>query len=640
MILFHYESVTFGQVIPVDGSFDYAYVTRGIHHFEDSTGSVEMPEIIAKDFNEIKTNAINLGFSKSTYWFRFLLINEEQQPGSVYLDIRNHYLEYIDIYEVSEKNKVIAHYPTGSKRNKVVHQKINLEADQTKTIYLKIKSRTPIRVPLFVRSEQNQQKSIGSTRLFLGIFYGVCLLLLLANLYLWIASKDKLFLYFLLTLVSLVIFNIGFDNLLPEIIWFETPDFFWLRLTTFIPLVALFYILFSEKFFELKNKHRFIKASLHVLKVIALLNFIIFNLHYYTGNKIGFFVTTFVGLYLTVISFYLFISFKYKHLRFYLIANLLFTTSVVLHVLSNMGVVPGFILSMYSIKAGYILQITVFAIAVADKYLMFQKNFTNLLQEKVEERTTELEQALNQLKIRQQQLIQSEKMASLGTLVSGVAHEINNPLNFITGGLHVLEELKDETGKGNKETKEIDTAYHFISSGIKRIARIVNALMTFSQGDSSIKKKVNINNLIDSTIVVMESRIPEQVKISKSYHLDTEIPVIQDKLHLVILAILDNALYSLAKQSFENQPSIQIKTGVINLDKKMALIEITNNGPKIPDAIIHHIFDPFFTTKAPGEGTGLGLSEAYNIIVNDHGGYIQAKNSKEDVIFEIGLPLT
>lgn len=106
------------------------------------------------------------------------------------------------------------------------------------------------------------------------------------------------------------------------------------------------------------------------------------------------------------------------------------------------------------------------------------------------------------------------------------------------------------------------------------------------------------------------------------------------------MAILDNALYFMEKNSFDGNRLIQIKTRVFNSEKKMALIEISNNGPAIPDTIINRIFDPFFTTKPPGEGTGLGLSEAYNMVCGDHEGFIQAKNSKEGVIFEIGLPLT
>ena len=243
--------------------------------------------------------------------------------------------------------------------------------------------------------------------------------------------------------------------------------------------------------------------------------------------------------------------------------------------------------------------------------------------------------AIDELKITQQYLVQSEKMASLGTLTYGVAHEINNPLNYINGGLQMVMNTYNKIENfTNEEIKERFTDIsEIIGSGVKKISDIVNSLMDFSDRGEPVIKSSNIEILIDKVITFLNFKISEDIEIKKEYSIEKKVPIFQAKFIQVIHNILENAI--IAVQSNKTEKHIKIKTYI---SEENAEIVIFNNGPNIPEEIFTKIFDPFFTTRDPGQGTGLGLSICYSLI-SDHDGVIMAKNVDHGVEFVIKLPL-
>ena len=228
----------------------------------------------------------------------------------------------------------------------------------------------------------------------------------------------------------------------------------------------------------------------------------------------------------------------------------------------------------------------------------------------------ELVTAVDELQKTQEQLIQSEKMASLGILATGVAHEINNPLNFIQGGLFGLENYFEEELKDHQEN--VKPLLHGISVGIERASDIVTSLNHYSRTDNSKTEKCDIHGIIDDSLFMLHNKIKNKVEIHKEFT-NTEFILLGNKgqLHQLIINVLLNAVQAISKKGV-----ISIGTEVENSELKLS---VKDTGSGISKENLSKIFDPFFTTKEVGEGTGLGMSISLKII-EDHNGKIKYKS--------------
>jgi len=290
---------------------------------------------------------------------------------------------------------------------------------------------------------------------------------------------------------------------------------------------------------------------------------------------------------------------------------------------------------------------------------------TNVLLQKqneaIQAQKVELEKAMEQLKSAQSQLVQSEKMASLGQLTAGIAHEINNPVNFIYSGIAGLKKnlaalmkivdqydaIEDKEGFASKimdiqqlkstidyeEVREdIDGLLHSIEDGAERTGAIVNSLKTFSRTDAAALSQVNIHQNIDSTLVLLQNKFRDRITIHKNY--DPTLPAVESytgQLNQVIMNMLTNAM-----QAIEGPGNITITTKAL---AEEIVVSIADTGKGIAAVDQPRIFEPFYTTKEVGEGTGLGLSISYGI-VEKHKGRIEVDSELgKGTTFDIYLPL-
>ncbi|MBN3896360.1 MAG: MCP four helix bundle domain-containing protein [Nostoc sp. NOS(2021)] len=290
----------------------------------------------------------------------------------------------------------------------------------------------------------------------------------------------------------------------------------------------------------------------------------------------------------------------------------------------------------------------------------------DMLEHRVEERTQELQQVLETLLKTQSQLVQTEKMSSLGQLVAGVAHEINNPVNFIHANVTYLDEYVSgllalikiyqqeypQTSQGIQEViEEIDLAFlaedlpktlASMKVGTKRIRDIVQSLRTFSRMDEAELKSVNIHDGIDSTLMILQHRLndrPEHSEIHLVKHYG-DLPLVEcyaGQLNQVFMNILANAIDALEEYNCDRS-KISISTD-INTQNQVKIV-IADNGSGMSESVRQRVFDPFYTTKPVGKGTGLGLSISYQIITVKHGGTLECYSTLEQgTQFVIQIPV-
>jgi two-component system, NtrC family, sensor kinase len=288
--------------------------------------------------------------------------------------------------------------------------------------------------------------------------------------------------------------------------------------------------------------------------------------------------------------------------------------------------------------------------------------------QKISQQMQEIEATLQKLKQTQAQLIQSEKMSSLGQMVAGIAHEINNPTSFIHGNLTYARQYNQdildlvslykqhytdppETILKQIETIELDFIIEDLSkifssmeTGCDRITNIVLSLRNFSRLDQAEFKRVDIHEGIESTLMILKNRLKQQAKraeieIVKSYDNLPPIECYASELNQVFLNILNNAIdvFDEISDTIKN-PKISINTKIISSNQ--VAISIVDNGAGMSEEVASKVFDPFFTTKPVGKGTGLGLTICYQIIVDRHGGKIDCHSRLgKETEFLIEIPI-
>ncbi|MDB5023270.1 MAG: hypothetical protein JWP78_1025 [Mucilaginibacter sp.] len=278
-------------------------------------------------------------------------------------------------------------------------------------------------------------------------------------------------------------------------------------------------------------------------------------------------------------------------------------------------------------------------------------------QQEIVEQKAKVEQTLRDLKSTQTQLIQSEKMASLGELTAGIAHEIQNPLNFVNNfsevNTEMIDELRSELKSGNIDealiiAAEIKENEQKISHHGKRADNIVKGMLQHSNTGTGAKEPTNINALADEYIRLAYHGLRAKDKsfnAKLTSYFDPELPkitVVAQDIGRVLLNLFNNAFYAVHQKQktadMDYKPEVTVTSYAEN---GHVIIKVKDNGIGIPDAIKDKIMQPFFTTKPTGEGTGLGLSLSYDMVVKGHGGQITI-DSKEGKLteFTIQLPIS
>jgi signal transduction histidine kinase len=256
--------------------------------------------------------------------------------------------------------------------------------------------------------------------------------------------------------------------------------------------------------------------------------------------------------------------------------------------------------------------------------------------EALEQRNAELHEAMEKLRRAQDNLVRSEKLASMGRLVAGIAHEINNPVNAVINSLGPLDDAvkriaAGEGGSPVEIAKEAEEILAVVQRGAARTKAIVQALHGYARGDDSVQREVNLARSVDETLGLLQHRL-RNVKVVKDVEPTVRIFGFPGQVDQVLMNLLTNAAQAIGEKGGT------ISVAAHNQDARV-LLTVVDDGPGIPKDVLPRIFDPFFTTKDVGEGSGLGLSIVHGIIER-HGGHIDVESEPgQGTKFSISFPL-
>lgn len=669
----------------------------------DPTDTLQLAHVMSQgQFKPVDKQIPTFPITTDVVWLRFTVTNQTQE-GHLKMDITYPILDEIDFYYSGgdgNYNVVESGDLRPFKKRPFNHQNfvfdLNVPAGATRTFFLRIQTKEPILVPAYIGTEKEILNELNKDDLFLALYIGVILVMFFYNIFIFFTTRDWSYFYYIFYIATVGFTQIclqgfGYRYWWHDNRWFTEQSVQWGGV-----LSGLGVLLFVKNFLHVRSKAPWAdKVFWFFILAYSATFFIALSGQLSMAYNIIDLLALSVVVFILIFGLIRAIKFKERLARIFLFAWIVFIVSIMIFVLKDVGIIPYNIFTSHILLIGSAVEVVLLSFALADKINTYKKekeesqaqalqaSLVNeklvreqnvVLEERVAQRTqqlletnNDLNTALVSLKDTQAQLVEKEKMASLGQLTAGIAHEINNPINFVTSNIKPLkldiEDIKTLLSKYEqlekqpdlqpafKEItafkKEIDIGYIHeeitsllkgIEDGAFRTAEIVKGLRTFSRLDESDVKFVDLHEGLDSTLVLLRNSIPQNVKVIRNYGELPKVECYAGKVNQVFMNIITNALNAI-KDNGKNSHEEECLVITTSQEKGMACISIKDSGTGMAPEVKEKIFEPFFTTKDVGEGTGLGLSIVFNII-EKHKGHITVNTApNEGAEFIIYLPL-
>ena len=657
---------------------------------EDTSATMDIRDVLASGrFEHSHSSVPNLGISRSAFWIKAVVINTSPQERVVLL-VDHPEIEELDIYlDMGGRIEHIAHGGHLRPLNPDIQNSpsfsfvLPIPYGGMADIYIRAQSHKQLQMPLFLQNDRGSSDLKLNRNLFLGGYIGIMLVMLLYNLFIYFSIRERNYLFYVFYLITVCITQLSFTGYSAFYLW---PDSYWIiqhSSTSFTVITMIFAAEFMQRFVHVNEHIRNFKWVKSIIYAVAI-----------SGAAIcffGFAVEGYMVIQLTsaVMAFYmLYISIALTRMgqrqaRYFLVAWSVFVTGILIFVAKDWGLLPYNDATKHMMAIGSAVEVVLISFGLADKINVlrrekeqsqaealrmarenerFIRDQNVVLERKVTERTQALQESNDHLKQTQSQLVSAEKMASLGQLTAGIAHEINNPLNFISSNIPPLKRdlqdlkvvldayraaSKDDPGMADVHAleerigvdftvKEVQEILGCMENGAARTSEIIRGLRTFSRLDEDDLKEADINDGLRSTVVVLGPQFRDMVDVE--YDL-AELPRVEcypGKLNQLFMNLLNNAAHA-AKQRHGNTGGI---VGITSrLEGETVRVSITDNGMGMDENVQARLFEPFFTTKNVGEGTGLGLSIAQGIAQKHQGSITLESVVGQGTTFTLTLPV-
>lgn len=677
-------------------------IDNGVAVFVDKSKQLTIRDIVKQDFNINSAKVPNFGISVDKIWMRFQVHNQTDEHD-LFLLVAQSSLDRISLYTKDEYGEWeefnLGSYKKYSDRFVDIPDyafPVSMPFNSSKEFYISIQSKDQIQVPLYFGTERAISRFALNNSIVFGIYLGIIIIMALYHFFIYFSVEKVSYLFYILFIITVGLVQMDFQGYAFKFLW---PNNLWIASNSsfLVPMLSgLSTAFFVKRFLYTKFFTPKLDVGINMYMFLCVFAASLGLLGYhFLGVQLLQTIALIGAVYAMIIAFII-MKKDYRPAKFFLVAFAIFFVSIIIFVLRNFNLVPYTLFTSYILEIGSTIQIVLLSFALADEInsyrrakelsqahafevlkendrIIKEQNLT--LEKEVKIRTSALSESnenlqklLIDLKQAQTQLVEAEKLASLGMLTAGIAHEINNPINFVTSNIsplrrdinqmfQALKEMEeiglsaipvDEKKEQIKELKskleidylkqEVKFLLEGIEDGAKRTTGIVKSLRTFSRVDEYDLKLADINLGMQSTLVILNSHFDENIEMQINYG---DLPLIDcypEKLNQVFLNLLTNAAYAL-KKKFGTKVG-----GVLKISSRhngdFVYIHVEDNGPGINDEVKSKIFDPFYTTKDVGEGTGIGLSIAYQTVLKHHGEIIINSTPDHGAEFIIKLPIT
>lgn len=662
--------------VVVDGTQDSWHVGQSLFVLEDESQALTIEDVsragFAHRFTRSSMDTPTYGFSRSVYWVRFSYLEKDLAPERRwFLAVMNESLEHVDVYfqrpdgtfdirrggsQVPWAGREVAH------RFHVFHLP-GVNTDPA-TVYIRVQTSSLMRLPVEILTGDKLIRVAASLLVPWWIYIGVLASMVLFNTVLYVFLKDRAYLYYVVyTLLFGHFILLSFAGIGYE--YFPDGGPWLVRLTRVLAhLGGLFVVLFARSFLHtprtVPRLDRLLRVWIALCGTATLLAvFVPVRISLIIGNALA----LVSGLLLLMVPLVVWRR-GFQPARFFLAGWSTLCVAVVLAPFVNLGWLPTNFVTRHLVMMGSAMEMILFALALANRINEAKKESEAARRQALEGeiyrlRTIELRQANEEILRKQEQLVQAEKMASMGQLTAGVAHEIKNPLNFVNNFSLSLVDMTDELVQeleGLSADKQADlmmlasdcrqTAQKIAEHG-RRADGIVRSMLEHAALRPGERSTVDLNRFIEENIGLVRQGAKGQrfgVEVSVERALDPGLPpieVIPQEMGRALQNLLNNAFHAVGEQHKKGLngyvPAVRVSS--LRRDGRVE-IRIQDNGTGIPAAVRERIFEPFFTTKRSGEGVGLGLSLCYGIITKRHAGTLEFDSTEnEGTTFVMTLPI-
>ncbi len=663
-----------------------------IYYIEDKEGTLKFEEVSAPGFSDrfipSEKQKLNFGFNSSAFWVKLHLRNTDPEINDWQLEIADEHIDSIGFFYVNKENQWVRKqygemFPFIQREweSRTFIIPLQLPDSEMRTYYLRLRTQGTLHFDMNIYRERDCFRNIIRDDTYYGIFFGIMFLLIIYNIFIYLSLKDiSYFWYILLVFSSIIFLSLESGHMFQYIL----PDSMKLNvriLPPSIPFCEIFFLLFTISFLKVKKYSLIVYRALVSLIILGtILVLLLIFIDYHHGIQIAAYSSQ-IYIIITLISGIVCYIRGNRGARMFVLAFTMYFIGALAISFLAMGIVRDNFVTVHGMELGSMFNGVLLSLALIDNYrlskiekekaqdeiISMRAKAAEVLENKVKERTREIQDKNEELKLQQEelrtindvledqkeelqrtlenlkqtqaQLVQSEKMASIGQLVAGIAHEINNPVTFISAGvdslntnlddikkvldayhritvsnvqekLNEIERLKERV-EYSEALREITKLIDSIKTGTERTTEIVKGLRTFSRLDEDVLKIAGIHEGLDSTLILLRNKYKDRIEIQKKYGNIPDIECYPGQLNQVFMNIISNAI-----DAIDNKGIITITTSKAN---GKVLISIKDTGQGIPEKIRNKIFEPFFTTKDVGQGTGLGLSISHGIIEKHHG---------------------
>lgn len=608
---------------------------------EDTNGSLEFDQVKSNLFTPYtKENSVNFGFTKSVYWFKIDLNNYAAADIDWWMKIDYPLLECIDVFLLKPDGSLIKHQHIGTShsfksRDIASHYFISqlpLNDITDSTLLLRVKTQSSMQLPLSIYSSKMLMEELEQNNFFVGLYYGIFFIVLLYNIVLFIYTRDRNYIRYILFLVTFILWQLSFDGLGIKYLW---GDVRWLidhGSSTFIALTSFSALYFSRHFLHTPLYAPKIDKLLVAVMIFSIIMSVASAFFSYGDViQVNASIASIIPIVLLTAGLAV-LRHDYRAARFYVAGWSVLLIATIIFAFNKFDLIPSFYGVNNVQQIGSAIEMIFLSLALADRVYLLQREYIEKLNHLNDTLREKVENALNEARLKDRLFVQQSRLAAMGEMIEQIAHQWRQPLNtlaLINQDMYVKHKL------GKCDESCFDKSHNSIDEHLQYLSKTIDDFRNFYKTDKS-KSLEDIGDLVSealklSDVFLKYAKIKTKVDILTTHKID----IAKNEMIQVLMNLIKNAHDAIIEQKIADG---KILICVEEVDEGIQ-VSVEDNAGGIAPAVMGNIFDIYFTTKDPEHGSGLGLHMSKYIIEESFGGKIRVKNINKGARFVIVLPV-